>query len=230
MPSLDDADRNALRRPALLKAAIDFHASPARYIHPERLPKLGFDDPNLFARLAATKRGERRLSELIERRASLPTEGCFQFATDRFRVALLPFPVLERLTTFAAAASLRRELSTLIDRNSRQRMESVMGVEARDFALKEATVTLGTLCADHWPPGPNADLSARFLHNRARCLEDCMAEAPPALTQRLALKLPPSWECDFSGPTPPERADKAWSMIRRLLRSKIPEGGGPCFA
>jgi hypothetical protein len=230
MNALDDADRQALRRPALLKAAVELHVAPARYVHPDRLPQLGFNDPSFFARLTASRRGERRVSDLIIQRAKLPAEGCFQFAADRFRLALLPFSVLDRLCTFASAASLRRELSTLIDRTSRQRMEAVMGVEARDFALKEASVTLGPLCADHWAPAPVAELPARFHYNRSRCLEDCMAEAPKALTERLALKLPPSWDCDFSGPIPPERADKAWTMIRRLLRSKIPQGGGPCFA
>jgi hypothetical protein len=199
-------------------------------VHAERLPQLGFDDPLLFARLSTSRRGERRLSELIGRRANLSFESGFPIAVDRFRIALLPFPVLDRLFTFAAAASLRRELSTLIDKSSRERMESIMGVEARDFALKEAMVTLGPLCVDHWAPAPNAELSARFQHNRSRCLEDCMAEAPKSLTDRLTLKLPPSWECDFSGPTPADRADQAWSMIRRLLRSKIPEGGELCFA
>src|SRR5262245_23880032 len=142
MQALDEADRQALRHPALLKVAVEFHVSPARYVHPERLPKLGFSDPSLFTRLTASPRGERRLSELISKRAELPHDGGFQFAADRYRIALLPFPVIERLTTLASAASLRRELATLIDRNSRQRMEAVMGVEALDFALKEAAVKL----------------------------------------------------------------------------------------
>jgi len=230
MTGLDDANRQALRLRPLLQAAVQFHTSPARYIHPDRLPKLGFDDPALFNKLIANPRGERRLSELVAKRAGLPADGCFRFAEDRLRVALLPFPVIERLFSLAAAASLRRELTTLVERTSRQRIEALMGAEARDFALKEAAVVLGPLAVDHWAPGPSVDLAQRFQHNRSRCLEDCMAEAPAALTARLALKLPPSWDCDFTGPTPPERADAAWTIVRRLLRTKIPERGGPCFA
>ena len=230
MSRLDDANRQALRRGPLLKAAVEFHASPARYVHPERLPQLGFDDPALFSKLAGSARGERRLSELVSQRAGLPEEGFFRFAEDRVRIALLPFAVIERLFSLAAAASLRRELSTLVERSSRERIAAALGEEARDFALKEAAVLLGPLATDHWAPGPSADLAARFRPNRSRCLEDCFAESPTALTARLALKLPPSWDCDFSGPVPPERAEAAWTIARRLLKAKIPERGGPCFA
>jgi len=230
MGGLDDANRQALRRGPLLKSAVEFFALPARYVHPDHLPRLGFDDPRLFSKLTATPRGERRLSELIARRAELPSEGGIQFADERLRIAMLPLPVLERLFSFAAAASLRRELSMVVERSSRERLEQALGAEAKNFARQEASVALGPLAVDHWGTGTGADLVARFHENRSRCLEDCMAEAPPAITRRLKLKLPASWDCDFSDPPPAERAEAAWGMARRLLRTKVSEGSALCFA
>jgi hypothetical protein len=230
MPGLDEPNRQALRHAPLLRAAVEFHACPACYLHPARLSEFGFSDAGLFGRLLATKTGARRLSESISRRANLPSEGGFRFAEDRFRIALLPFATLERLFGLAAAATLRQEIARVVERSARERLEAAMGAEARDFALKEAAVTLGALCEDRWAGLSTAeDDDAKFRRNRARCLEDCMADAPAALTARLQLKLPPSWGCEFGPNDRSDRAERAWTIVRRLLRAKTPDRGGPVF-
>jgi hypothetical protein len=235
--TLDDTSRACLRQPALLAAAIEFHAAPARWIHPDHLSRLGLPERGLLERLLASPRGARGLSEALTRRAELSAEGFFGFGETRFRVALLPFATLERLFGLAAAATLRDELRRVLDRTVRQRLEAAMGVEVFSFGAKEASLLPAPLIEElrreesgvTTVADPGSRLAERFRWHRARTLEACLAGAPAPLVQRMRLKLPSDWDADFSLPVTPARTEAAWSLARRLLATRIPEGGGPCF-
>jgi len=216
------------RRP-LANALLTFNFAAAADVHPERLP--GGAAGAAVRRLLASRTGVRRLS--LHLGWVLNGENppfCFaEFEDHRLRAALMPRELLEKVVSHLGLALNHRRVARQIGRAQVQALRAALGAEGYEFALRRAPFLLG---AEEWarlpvppdsPPYQGGDTggvptAAEVRECGLRGLAACVLGAPPGLTARLLLKLPPGAEAFFPPGGAFEQArDAVWKLMRRVI-------------
>jgi hypothetical protein len=196
----------------------EFNFLPLRYINRERLrailPEVKID---IFSSL---EKSEKAFSKLILKRLGLEKEYFFAFDSLFRRVALLKEKKLLKLIFFCGAALQRLRIVRLITKSERMAFEKKFGSDVYLFALKRAPLLIGK---DIKEIPQTEDLYADIVKSGIWCLEVCFANEPSSLTERLKLKLPLGFECNFKKDIEKKFQMQIQNFMGKLLRHEVRE-------
>jgi hypothetical protein len=199
--------------------AAEVHRSnrhPAAYAHPTWFEPLL--DRRLLGPLRSSRRGEKRLSDLLLARHGLDNDRWYDFGPRRWRFVLLPPEVLLHLVDCCGLAFQHRRIAATVERSARSRLVGQIGKAAYVFALKRAPLILGQR-HEEAPPWDGQTAFGRFVRQSgaAYFLAHFQA-APKAIAARLAFKFPRNLVRGATG-RPPNSA--GWPLFTRILKHEL---------
>ena len=206
---------------ALLKAVLEFNGC---FEPPDFGPAQGRP-------LGAALGGNPRLWSLFPRP---PRGGFWDFEPEPRRLALLPPPVLTRLTLYWGAALLAAEAARIIRGADLRRLQVALGPGLYGYAVKRGRYQLGSLDS-RTLAGENLDFTpeqpARLGH---RAFDSFRADWPEALADAWRDR----WSkeeagLDFEAPTlaaPLSPASPLWPGLKKVLLSEMGPAWRACFS
>ncbi|GHU32822.1 hypothetical protein AGMMS50256_23600 [Betaproteobacteria bacterium] len=217
------------QNPRLFRAVLDFNRF---YEAPDfGLAQAGSPAARLAAELAARPRLWRGFG--LEREP--PELWCFEPVENR--LALLPFPAIERLAAYWSAVVLADTFARTLDGQRLRHAKEVVGQDVFHYALRQGRLQLGRL-RHAWIP-PSAEL-----------LSDQILRYPGQKLLRLCLGLWPDdlraawltrWRADAQAakilPVAQDRAEEnralweeSWPGVEKLLFTEVAPAWQPCFS
>jgi hypothetical protein len=204
-------------------AAIEFALAPARYIEPSWLADAPHGDA--FRRLAQAGACARRLSRWVIESFRLSDFDPAVLETPRARLALMDWPLLERIALHVGAALRGDELRGVLAGAERARIREELGAEAFAFATG-GSLLFGSPPAFGFEPH-GQDLRARLIAIGAAFSLSPAAWADVAYVGRVRLKLPKPVARELLGDwttrddLPPDPALPP--LTRRVVREVAPQ-------
>lgn len=220
---------NLLReQPSWIRLIVEFNLLPACYIHRTWVEHLA--TPELFEALKLQPRARARLSRMLLSEYGLERAYCFDFEEKRRRVALVDGPTLEKLLWFAGIVLNAAKIVRTVDRASVLMYRKALGSEGYFFAVKRAPFLVGPHATALGESDSGDDFRMHIMSCGAACLAACMAGDPPALKDRLRLKLPKEYASHFRGLIRSERKrETAWTVLRKVLTKEVAVHWAPFF-
>lgn len=200
----------------LLQLVHQFNSAPAVYADPSWLESLVPQE--LFLRLRATRRGARRLSEILLIQYGLYNDACYDFETRSWRLALLPAEVLNKLSLYVGLSLQHRQIATLVDRAALSGIKKDIGEQAYTFAIKRAPLLTGKRCKVQCVWSGSGDFGSFSRHLGAAYILSHFCQCPKAVAGRLAFKFPRAVS-KLAAQSPPE--DNGWAFLNRILIHEI---------
>lgn len=204
-----------------------FNCRLAADVHPAHLADEL--DGRLLERLRQSARAERQLTEWITLRFELDPRGCWDFEQPRRRFALLPAAQLERLVRLVGISALHRQLARIVLGPQIRRLREALGEADYQFAIKRASFLVRQFPAELEPQTLAEDVLAQAAGLGGQVLRGCLAGAPPAVMDRVALKLPPEWDLRRVAPLAEEAVQSAFRLAQRVLTFEVAPELAPCF-
>jgi hypothetical protein len=204
-----------------------FNCRPAADLHPEHLA--GHLDTALFERLRRIRRAERSLSAWVVRRFELDPRGHWDFAEPRWRLALLSGGQLERVVRLVGVAAMHRRIAqTVLGPQIRVIRES-LGDEDHQFAIKRAAFLTRQLPAELEPASLATNPAAQAAEIGWLAVRGCLTGAPPAIMERVALKLSPQIDVRRAASLPPSSIAATFRLAQRIVAFEVAPELAPCF-
>ena len=219
MPSPPDpaAVKKMFRSDAgLTRMVHSFNVYPAAYAHPGWFSALLPE--HLLDRLRKTRRGARRLSDLLLETNGLSKETWYDFSHLWWRFALLPPRVIDMLITYCGLAFAHRRVATLVDQSALARLKRSIGEPAYQFAVKRAPLMVGRHRGMDSAGADHDDLGNHVRQLGAAYFLSHFNDAPTAIAGRLAFKFAPA----MAGAAVNRTWDEAgWPLFKRILVHEI---------
>jgi hypothetical protein len=193
-----------------------FNRHPAAYAHPTWFGPLL--DRRLLAPLRSSRRGVKRLSDLLLAHHDLSDDRWYDFGLRRWRFALLPPDTLLKLVDCCGLAFQHRRIAATVERSARSRLVRQIGKAAYVFALKRAPLILGHL-QNEAPTWDGQTAFGRFVRQSgADYFLAHFQAAPTAIAARLAFKFPRDLVGEATGRPP---GSEGWPLFHRILRHEL---------
>jgi hypothetical protein len=228
-----------LQNPALLRAALEFNGVCAP-------PDLGGQSDQLSSQLSDQLSGRLQAQLAAHPRLwrffPLPAQGravwCFAPAPNR--LALLPPPLLERLSLYCSAAVWAEDLSRIIEKSRLAQVREHIGPEVYRYAVRRGRFHLGGLRSllhsgpereipEEAPARPAEWDAETFRQSGERILALCLAHWPEALRT--------AWEEHWRRPLPKENPawqaipfPALWRWVEKILCTEVAPEWQPCFS
>lgn len=172
----------------LLRLIYDFNMNPACYAHRSWIER---SIPiSLYNRISNSKRGKKKLSNLILRHNDICQDFYCDFLEPKKRLVLLPAEVLNVLTFYGGIALSHTAIKTVIDKIQKEKIIKNIGKQGFQFAISNAPLLIGNIIPKtktkiHW------DDLQRFLQEYGTAFFlSAYSNEPENLYKRLLLKFP----------------------------------------
>lgn len=210
--------------------ALVFNTQPALYVHPSWFATL--PQGALAQRLGTQPRARPAVSRYLLEVCDLQGQYCTAFASHWARLALLAGDVLEQFLLYLGLALRAEELRCEIRGERLRLLQGAVGEAAWRFVTRRVPL-LGPLPACGFEP-VTTDPRERFIRIGMAFCAPWLAAFGPALTRRLALKLPAAWSTGLTAvaPLPTETVTAASGLapLPRKLIDELPPPWLPLFA
>lgn len=204
-----------------------FNCRTAADLHPDHLA--GHLDAKLFERLRQSRRAERTLSDWVVKRFELDPRGHWDFAEPRWRLALLSRETLDRTARLAGIAALHRHIAKVLLGPQIRGLRESLGEADHQFALKRAGFLVKQLPAELEPASLASDVAQQASEIGWRVVRGCLTGAPPAIMERLALKLPATADVRRPAPLPADAVAPVFRLAQRIVAFEAAPELAPCF-
>lgn len=211
----------------LWRLVLRFNCRPAADLHTEHLA--GHLDAAMFERLRQSRRAERTLSDWVVKRFELDPRGYWDFAEPRWRLALLSRETLDRTARLAGIAALHRHIAKVLLGPQIRGLRESLGEADHQFALKRAAFLVKQLPAELEPASLAADAAQQATEIGWRVVRGCLTGAPPAIMERLALKLPTAADIRKPAPLPAGAVAPVFRLAQRIIAFEAAPELAPCF-
>ncbi|MDR0379887.1 MAG: hypothetical protein LBI62_08115 [Candidatus Accumulibacter sp.] len=215
-----------LQNPALLQAALEFNG----FYTP---PNPGAESGPLAEHLQTSLAAQPRLWRFFPMPAQGKTVWCFEPAPNR--LALLPPPLLERLSLYWSAAVWAEDLSRIIEKTRLAQVMAQIGPEVYRYAVRRGRFQLGGLRPSLRSGLKDAfarttEWDAEIFHQPGeRILALCVAHWPGTL--RIAWE--ERWQQLLPEPLPVRQAvsfPALWLWVKKILCTEVAPEWQPCFS
>lgn len=204
-----------------------FNCRPAADVHPDHLA--GHLDGALFGRLRGSRRAERTLSSWIVKRFELDPRGHWDFAEPRWRLALLTGDQLSRTARLLGVAAMHRRIAQTVLGPQIRALRESLGDADHQFALKRAGFLVRHMPAELEPPSLASDAAGQAAEIGWSAVRCCLTGAPPAIMERVALKLPHATEIRRPASLPSSAAAAVFRMAHKMIAFEVAPELVPCF-
>ena len=196
----------------------EFNLRPARYIDQTWLDDL---DDQLITRLTKSRRGERKLSDLILDRFQLRDHFFFDFEDKSERIALIDSATLHQLFFATGIALNHTYIRSIIEKSAQLQLKQSIGEASFTFGIKKAPLLIGN---QGFPfilkPDPD-DLKTSFTLAGLKCFSAVFSGGPRALTQRLKFKLPVLMALDFDMQISTDVKGRLGKVFQKVLLQEV---------
>ncbi len=214
-------------RPALFRRVYAFNYCPEDYVHPSHWPQnLKTEWVHAVSNCSLAKK---KLAFWLLQKQGVWGTFVDNFEKEPLWLALLEASQIQELFLYGGAALMHQRISQVVSREERQALEAQLGSHIYTFALKRASLMLGSLPSVLAEKEALQDLFEGVLHAACALFEACFSAADKALKMRFALKLPMSLEWDWDKSYSDDVALKAWQFLKRLLLREIDSDALSCF-
>ena len=206
---------------AQLMAVTEFNYYPNRYIHGSWVERL--ENAAIISRLLKRSRSEDNLADYLLDRFELKDKYWFDFDTPLRQLLLRGRDDILRIVMHAGGVLNSRHVRQAVQAGNAVQWRGALGGRLFDFAANEAPLDfdvarLPSIAA----PAPGADRQAQIAASGLWCLGKALEGEPPALVERLYLKMAAA-EYPFLSQQPDTfRKAPCVAVIERLVRSKLP--------
>ena len=217
LPPDRDAVKEMFRGDADLSRLVhQFNVYPAAYAHPGWFSE--FLPDRLLGRLRMTRRGVRRLSDLLLKAHGMEGETWYDFSQPWWRFALLPPGIIDTLVMYGGLALAHRRIATTVDKAALTRLKASIGKRAYQFAVKRASLMVGRAHHVDMDGLGQDDLGHHIRQLGTTHFLSQFNNAPTAIAARLAFKFAP----DMAGAAVNQVPDEAdGSLFKRILIHEI---------
>jgi hypothetical protein len=204
-----------------------FNCRPAADVHREHLA--GHLDGALFGRLRGSRRAEQTLSSWIVKRFELDPRGHWDFAEPRWRLALLSGDQISRTARLLGVAAMHRRIAQTVLGPQIRALRESLGESDYQFALKRAGFLVRQMPAELEPQSIASDAAGQAAEIGWFAVRGCLTGAPPAIMERVALKLPPETDIRRPASLPASSVAGVFRMTQRIVAFEVAPELAPCF-
>jgi hypothetical protein len=209
--------------------ALVFNTQPALYVHESWFATLPHGA--CARRLSAEPRARFAVSRYLLEACELHGRYCEDFANHWARLALLDGPALELFFLYLGLALRAGELRQVIQGERLRSLKGAVGEAAWRFVVQRVPL-LGVLPQFEFEPAAG-DPRERFIQIGLAYCVPTLTACGPALTRRLALKLPTAWSAGLTAAAPrpgPVPAAPGLVPLPRKFINELPPPWTPLFA
>lgn len=178
--------------------------------------------------LKKINRIQKKLSDFLLKYFKLENKSFYRFEDPRLRIALLDSKTLNNLLLYAGAVLYSERMSKIILKKDLLFLKESIGEDIYFFTTKKASLLTGFAPKVNLSTETAIDKKALFEGGK-ECLQMCLAQEEPALTDRLILKFPQNITWNFNSPVSEEQKTKAWNFLYKILIKEVNSEVKRCF-
>jgi hypothetical protein len=176
-----------------------------------------------------SRRAERVLSDWVVKRFELDPRGHWDFAEPRWRLALLTGDQITRTARLLGVAAMHRRIAQTVLGPQIRALRESLGEADHQFAVKRAGFLVRQMPAELEPQSLAANAAEQALDIGWRAVRGCLTGAPPAIMERVALKLPAVVDVRRPASLPSHAVGAVFRLAQRIVAFEVAPELAPCF-